>query len=186
MGIYTFNLWKCPMTVLTHSTTAEELLRIPDDGFRYELVREKLRKRTLAENTHGRIAALLTGSLVQHVIAHQLGKIYAAETGFKISSDPDTVRAPDVAFIQQQRLQKIGPVEGYWPGAPDLVAEVVSPNDRYTDVEEKVSDWLDAGTRKYHVNVACKAPGKSDFSLNKENQTDVVAASADHQSRYRP
>jgi Uma2 family endonuclease len=100
-----------------------------------------------AGNTHGEIAALLTGSLVQHVIAHQLGKIYAAETGFKISSDPDTVRAPDVAFIQQQRLQKIGPVEGYWPGAPDLVAEVVSPNDRYTDVEEKVASWLDAGTR---------------------------------------
>ena len=135
------------MTVLTQSTTAEELLRIPDDGFRYELVRGELSKMVLAGNTHGEIAALLTGSLVHHVTTHQLGDVYAAETGFKISSDPDTVRAPDVAFIQQQRLQKIGPVEGYWPGAPDLVAEVVSPHDRYTDVEEKVSDWLNAGTR---------------------------------------
>ena len=75
-----------------------------------------------------------------------LGKVYAAETGFKLASDPDTVRAPDVAFVSRKRIDEVGDVEGYWPGA-DFVVEVLSPNDIYTEVEDKVTDWLDAGTR---------------------------------------
>jgi Uma2 family endonuclease len=82
-----------------------------------------------------------------HVTAHNLGAVYAAETGFFISSDPDTVRAPDVAFVRQERLDEVGDVDGYWPGAPDLAVEVISPNDTYAEVEEKVLEWLEAGTR---------------------------------------
>jgi len=95
-------------------------------------------------NKHGRIAANITISLGPHVIANQLGAVYAAETGFLISRDPDTVRAPDVAFVSRRRLEQVGDVEGYWPGAPDLVVEVISPNDLYTEVEEKLLDWLRA------------------------------------------
>ena len=51
-----------------------------------------------------------------------------------MSGEDETVRAPDVAFISQKRLDEVGPVQGYWPGAPDLAAEVVSPNDLYTEV----------------------------------------------------
>ena len=61
--------------------------------------------------------------------------------------DPDTVRSPDASFISRERLDEIGETDGYWPGAPDLAVEVISPNDRYTDVEAKVSEWLEAGTR---------------------------------------
>ena len=61
--------------------------------------------------------------------------------------DPDTVRAPDASFISRERLAEIGETDGYWPGAPDLVVEVISPNDKYTDVEAKVAEWLEAGTR---------------------------------------
>lgn len=100
-----------------------------------------------ASHEHGRIAINISTPLDQHARANKLGRVYAAETGFKLSSDPDTVRAPDVAFVSQERLEQIGKVKGYWPGAPDLVVEIISPNDIYAEVEEKVFDWMDAGAR---------------------------------------
>ena len=135
------------MAIVEQVATAAELERLPDDGFRYELVCGELRKMTPAGNEHGRIAALLTISLGQHVLANRLGAIYAAETGFRLASDPDTVRAPDAAFVCQARLDAVGAVAGYWPGAPDLAVEVVSPGDRYGEVAEKVAAWLAAGTQ---------------------------------------
>jgi Uma2 family endonuclease len=69
--------------------------------------------------------------------------VYAAETGFRLSTDPDTVRAPDLAFVSRARVEAVGEVEGFWPGAPDLAIEVVSPGDSYTDVEEKGVIGLD-------------------------------------------
>jgi Uma2 family endonuclease len=133
------------MSTTIQATTAKELLRMPDDGFRYELVRGELRKMSPAGHRHGRIAGNITSSLGLHVVANKLGRVYVADTGFLISSDPDTVRAPDVAFVSQKRLDEVGDVEGYWPGAPDLVVEVISPGDTYTEVEEKVLEWLEAG-----------------------------------------
>jgi Uma2 family endonuclease len=127
--------------------TADELLRMPDDGFRYELVKGELRKMPPAGHHHGEIAALITYLLMHHVKTHSLGKVYAAETGFKLAENPDTVRAPDAAFISRERLEKTGQVTGYWPGAPDLAVEVVSPNDAHTEVMEKALQWLEAGAR---------------------------------------
>ena len=135
------------MSTTVQQTTAEELLRMPDDGFRYELVRGELIKMSPAGNKHGRFAANVTTSLGPHVKANKLGAVYAAETGFWLASEPDTVRAPDVAFVSQKRLDEVGDVDGFWPGAPDLVVEVISPSDTYTEVEEKVFAWLGAGAR---------------------------------------
>ncbi len=135
------------MTVGQRPVTAEELLRIPDDGLRRELVRGEVRTMTPAGNVHGRIAMNLGTPLDLHVRANGLGVVFAAETGFMISTDPDTVRAPDAAFVRRERVEAVGETEGYWPGAPDLAVEVVSPNDRFSEVEEKVADWLAAGTR---------------------------------------
>ena len=89
----------------------------------------------------------ITWRLAQYVEGNRLGTVYAAETGFRLSSDPDTVRAPDVAFVSRARVEAVGEVEGFWPEAPDLAVEVISPDDSYADVEEKVFDWLDAGTK---------------------------------------
>ena len=89
----------------------------------------------------------IAARLFQHVEAHNLGTVYAAETGFQLAQDPDTVRAPDVAFVSRQRLVAVEETEGYWPGAPDVAVEVISPSDRYTDVEDKVVEWLEAGSR---------------------------------------
>jgi Uma2 family endonuclease len=135
------------MTVTHESVTAEDLLRMPDDGLRRELVRGEVRTMAPAGSVHGRIAMNLGWSLAHHVRTNGLGVVYAAETGFKLSSNPDTVRAPDVAFVSRERVDEVGEVEGYWPAAPDLAVEVVSPNDAYSEVEEKVVDWLRAGTR---------------------------------------
>jgi Uma2 family endonuclease len=135
------------MAVVRQQVTADELLHMPDDGFRYELVRGELRQMNPAGNVHGRVAVRITWRLAQHVEENRLGTVYAAETGFRLSSNPDTVRAPDAAFVSQARIEEIGDVEGFWPEAPDLAVEVVSPGDSYAEVEEKVFDWLEAGTK---------------------------------------
>ena len=135
------------MTMQTKTVTAEELLTMPDDGFRYELVKGELRKMAPAGNRHGYVAGEVFGELRKHVKANGLGRTYAAETGFKLASDPDVVRAPDAAFVSRARLDETGLVSGYWPGAPDLAVEVVSPNDRHSDVMDKALDWLEAGCR---------------------------------------
>src|SRR5437588_276272 len=132
------------MATTTRAITAAELLRMPGDGLRYEPVEGELRQMPPAGSEHGDIAVLLTLSLGQHVRTHRLGKVYAAVTGFWMARDPDTVRAPDVAFVRRERVEAAGRVTGYWPGAPDLAAEVVSPGDSYTEVEEKVLAWLAA------------------------------------------
>ena len=133
------------MSTTVQPMTADDLLRMPNDGFRYELVKGELRKMAPAGHEHGRVAVRFTWRLAQHVEINNLGAVYAAETGFLISTNPDTVRAPDVAFVSRKRLDAVGKVGGYWPGAPDLAVEVVSPGDTYSEVEEKAIEWLEAG-----------------------------------------
>lgn len=135
------------MDAVHQQVTADELLRMPDDGFRYELVRGELRRRTPAGNMHGRVAMSFAWRLARHVAENRLGVAYAAETGFRLAANPDTVRAPDAAFVSQARVEAVGEVEGFWPEAPDLAVEVILPGDSYADVEEKVFAWLDAGTK---------------------------------------
>ncbi|MEJ7840620.1 MAG: Uma2 family endonuclease [Rubrobacter sp.] len=135
------------MTAQTKPVTAEELLKMPDDGLRRELVRGELREMTPAGDEHGYLASEIASELRNHVKANQLGRTYTAETGFKISSDPDTVRAPDAAFVNRERVETAGRVVGFRDGAPDLVVEVASPNDRNSEVLDKALDWLEAGCR---------------------------------------
>jgi Uma2 family endonuclease len=135
------------MTIVPQLITADELLRIPDDGFRYELVQGEVRRMSPAGFHHGRLIMNIATPLDRHVRTHKLGVVCAAETGFLLTTNPDTVRGADVAFIRQERIEQATEPEGYWPGAPDLAIEMVSPNDLYTEVDEKVTDWLEAGTR---------------------------------------
>ncbi|MDH3717589.1 MAG: Uma2 family endonuclease [Planctomycetota bacterium] len=131
--------------------TAAQLWQLSDNSHRYELVSGELRMMSPAGQEHGKIAMRVGSKLDQHVGQHRLGVVYAAETGFMIGTNPDTVRAPDVAFISQSRLDEIGEFAGYWPGAPDLAVEVLSPNDTDRAVEEKSLAWLNAGSRQVWV-----------------------------------
>ena len=135
------------MATQVRSMTAEDLLHLPDDGFRYELMRGELQKMARPGDEHGTITMNLAGPLDHYVRTHRLGRVYAAETGFRIATNPDTVLAPDVAFIRQERIEAEGRVRGYRVGTPDLVAEVISPSDLYTEVAEKVDAWLAAGAQ---------------------------------------
>ena len=135
------------MNTASQITTADELLRMPDDGYRYELVEGELRKMTPAGSEHGYVVGELSGRLWQHVRDHDLGSVFGAETGFRLSRDPDTVRAPDVSFIRQERIDAIGIPKEYFPEAPDLAVEVISPGDTAEEVDSKIRLWLAAGVR---------------------------------------
>jgi Uma2 family endonuclease len=127
--------------------TAKEFYLLPDDGKRYELVRGALVCMAATGGQHGIIASRLDHRLRSFVEAHDLGEVCAAETGFRLAQNPDTVRAPDVSFIARERVVTQGVPEGYWPFAPDLAVEVISPSDRFDDVLTKVQEYLRAGTR---------------------------------------
>jgi Uma2 family endonuclease len=127
--------------------SADQLYELPDDGNRYELIKGDLIMMSPAGSEHGWIAGRIFVRLATHVENLDLGRAYAAETGFKISESPDTVRAPDACFVSHERLNTVVETRSYLPLAPDLVVEVVSPNDTSTDVEAKAEQWLEAGSR---------------------------------------
>ncbi len=145
--------------------TADELFALPDDGLRYELVDGELRTMTPSAGEHGVIASRLDRRVATWVETQHLGLVFGAETGFRIRTDPDTVRAPDLAFIRGERISDPSVLQSYVPIVPDLVAEVISPNDRYTEVDAKVAEWLDAGVELVWVinprrrTVAVHSPG---------------------------
>ena len=126
--------------------TAEELLHLSIPDKRTELVRGVLVVREPAGGRHGRVAMNVALELGSYVRTHQLGVVYAAETGFTLARQPDTVRAPDVALVRRERLPTPEPV-GFPELAPDLVIEVLSPGERPGELLAKIADWLSAGTR---------------------------------------
>ena len=120
--------------------------RLAAEGKRTELVRGDLVVMAPAGGRHGHIAHRLSLFIGNHVLEGNLGRVFAAETGFLLRRDPDTVRAPDVAFVAAGRLAEGEPPPGFLQMAPDLAVEVVSPSDSPAAVRSKVQDWLEAGT----------------------------------------
>jgi Uma2 family endonuclease len=126
--------------------SAADVERMSLPGKQVELVRGRLVVREPPGTRQGVIAANLGYYVSGFVRQHDLGVVCAQDTGFQITSDPDTVQAPDVAFVAVDRASRIPP-RGYAEFAPDLVAEILSPDDRPAEVLAKVADWLEAGTR---------------------------------------
>lgn len=133
------------MSIVTRVTTADELLYMPDDGFRYELLDGELRKMTSAGSEHGFLSNEMSWRLTEYVRRHNLGQVFGAETGFRIGRTPDTVLAPDTSFIRKERIQAIGIPKEFFPEAPALVVEVVSPSDTAEGVDDKMRRWFAAG-----------------------------------------
>jgi len=131
----------------SHDTTAEDLLAFRGEpGKRYELIDGELTEMAPAGAEHGSIAHRISRILGNYVDGHGLGEMYAAETGFLILHSPDTVRAPDISFVSSERIPGGHNPKGYLELAPDFVAEVVSPNDTAREVQQRIDDWLRAGT----------------------------------------
>lgn len=126
--------------------SAEELLLVNIPDKQVELVRGVLVVREPPGFEHGAILARLGGKLIQHVDASDLGLVLLGDPGFKLATDPDTVRGPDIAFIRRERVPHPAPT-GFAAFAPDLVIEIRSPSDRPGDLLSKVGDWLSSGTR---------------------------------------
>lgn len=134
------------MSVSTTLVTADELLE-SYSGQRCELVRGEVRLKSPAGSEHGNIVNNVAFAVTLIVKEHHLGNVFCAETGFVIHRDPDTVRAPDVAFVLRERIPAER-TESFFDGPPDLAVEVLSPSDTASEVNEKAEDWLTAGCQE--------------------------------------
>ena len=131
----------------TRVITAEEFFWMPHDGHKYELVEGKLLKMTPPGAEHGVVALRLGAAVGAYVDQHRLG-VVLVESGFRLETDPDTVRGPDVSFVVRSRIPAGGIPKAFWPGAPDLAVEVMSPDDVRSEVEEKIEQYLATGVRQ--------------------------------------
>ncbi|HYU31616.1 MAG TPA: Uma2 family endonuclease [Thermoanaerobaculia bacterium] len=164
------------MAATPNLLTANDLLRMPGDGWRYELVQGELHRLPPPGYRHGRTASRIGSSLSSHAEKLDLGVVLAAETGFLLSTDPDEVRAADAAFVTKEHLDATSfDPESYFPGAPDLVVEVVSPSDSYTQVQEKVLLWLRSGARC----VVIADPERQLFVVHRPHSEPVILTAAD-------
>jgi len=130
---------------MTPLMTAEDLLR-PGVPERADLVRGVLVIHEPPGFRHGEITARFTSILCTYVDTRHLGRVVAGDAGFKLQSDPDTVRGADIAFVSWDRMPQESPA-AFPPLGPDLVVEVLSPGDRPGETLAKIADWLSAGTR---------------------------------------
>jgi Uma2 family endonuclease len=126
--------------------TADELLRMPDDGRRYELLDGVLVEVSPPGERHGAVTGNIYHLLRTHVDAHGPGRVLT-EIGIYLGRNPDRVRAPDVCFIAGEYIPAGAAPVGFRDRVPDLIVEVVSPFDRPGEVEQKVAEWLRAGAR---------------------------------------
>ena len=165
------------MAITPKLMTADELLRLPEDHMRHELVRGVLRTMPLRTWEEGVPANNARHSLYDYVEAHQLGAVVGG-VGFILETGPDTVRAADAVFLRQERVPRGEAAIGYVRGAPDLAVEVVSHNDLYQDVHEKIDQWLHHGTRMVIVvdprrrTVAVHRPGQPVRTLTVDDTLD--------------
>ena len=137
-------------TTSTALMTAEELLELPDDDLRHELINGELIAMPLPRLPHGRIEARLGAPLTQFVWDNDLGEVYF-EAGFQVTWNPDTVVGPDIAFISKERLKEVAEVKGYWQGPPDLAVEVYTPAYRPGKVSERISRLFNAGAKQVWI-----------------------------------
>lgn len=129
----------------TRLLTIEEFERLPDDGWRLELVRGHVVREPPAGFDHGDVAFGIGTLLRRFVDERALGKVVGTDSGFVLFDDPPTVRAPDVAFVREDRLDFDG--TRFAPLAPDLAVEVLSPSNTMSEIHDKVLDYLDAGSQ---------------------------------------
>jgi Uma2 family endonuclease len=134
--------------VVATQVTVEDLASLEGDGYRYDLLDGNLIRVSPAGFRHGRLAAEVARRLGNFLVEHpDLGVVVGAETGFRLSRNPDTVLGPDAAVVLSGRLPPSEAQIGFLELAPDLAVEIVSPTDRSTTVSGKVDAYLTAGVR---------------------------------------
>lgn len=139
------------MATINNLVTAAGLMDLRGDGYRCELIRGEVIKMSPTGGKHGVIAHRIGRLLGNWAEQQGIGLVFAAETGFKLAINPDTVRAADVALVLKERIPATGIPDSFWDGAPDLAVEVLSPSDSASDVLDKVRDYLAAGADQVWV-----------------------------------
>ncbi len=138
------------MTTAQKLLTAEEFFALPDppEGGKMELVQGEVITMAPVSIEHGEAANDIGSFLRSFVRAHKLGKV-SVETGYRLARNPDNVRAPDVSFLETARLPKSG--RGFIDGPPTLAVEVISPDDRDSEITEKLAEYLAAGAQRVWI-----------------------------------
>ena len=137
-------------TVAQQLLTAEAFWNSSQNGKYRILVRGEVVETMPPGAKHGTIASRLTARLCRWAEAGRRGCV-GVESGFILARDPDTVRGPDVFYVRAERIPKLGIPEAFWNLAPDLAVEVVSPDESAREIQEKVGDFLSAGTPQVWV-----------------------------------
>lgn len=124
--------------------TVEEFARRPDPGHPEELVRGEVVARAFPGARHGQVCTSALMVIVEPIERHDLGRLLMG-SGVITGRNPDSVRGPDLSFYSYDRLPR-GPLgHDYGPKVPELVVEVLSFDDRWRDLHEKVAEYLAAG-----------------------------------------
>ncbi|MFQ6113831.1 MAG: Uma2 family endonuclease [bacterium] len=122
--------------------TDEELMQLPDDGYKYEYVEGEL-KVSPTGMLHESIAVNLITKLYEFLKKHQLGRVYSSSAGYRMKSG--NVRSPDVSFVRKSKLPEGKSPEGFAHFAPDLAVEILSPSDSLEELHDKVVEYFDNG-----------------------------------------
>ncbi len=129
--------------------TGEELFSMGDIG-RTELVKGELVCMAPTGHLHGYIESKFSAILYAFVEEHKLGRVLVGEVGIYIQRDPDTVRGADAAFISNERMAQVQS-SSYLDVAPELIVEVMSPDDRWHDLTDKLTEYFDVGVQMVWV-----------------------------------
>ena len=155
--------------------TAEDLPYVMPDEQLCELVAGTLVREPLPGEEHGLVAATILGRLFRFVHQRRLGHLFAAETGFVLARDPDTVRGPDAAYVSAERFAATVRRGPFFEGAPDLAVEVLSPGNTRREIAAKVRDYLAAGSAAVWV----VDPGRRTVTVHRPDPEPETLAGSD-------
>ncbi|MCS6872942.1 MAG: Uma2 family endonuclease [Anaerolineae bacterium] len=156
--------------------TGDELLEIQaQTGKRYELIDGELVEMAPTGGSHGEIEMTVGALVWNYVRQHRLGHVLVGEVGFYVRNDPYTVRGADIAFIRAEKVPPEGIPSSFLSIVPDLVVEVVSPNDRSADIAAKVAEWLAFGVETVWIVY----PSERTVHVHRQSDTSQVLSGDD-------
>lgn len=135
-----------------------------------ELIDGEVVELTPTSPEHGMVETNLAILVGAHVKSRRLGCVLTGDVGFIVAREPDSVRAPDIAFIEQHRIPESGVPKGFWEIVPDLVIEIVSPSDSRRKLSEKTRMWIDAGVSEAWI----VDPESQEIEVHSPDRTGVT------------
>jgi Uma2 family endonuclease len=168
-----------PLSPPTPPFSADDLIAMPDDDVRREIIRGELREAPMTRRNkiHGRVEATIAKLLGNWCdqTPEPRGEVVSGEAGFRIRRDPETFVGIDVAYVSPELIAADDPTRPYYDGPPVLAVEVLSPSDTHGAIVEKVRAYLDAGVVVWEVDpdfrtIRIHRPGQAPVMLNVEHE----------------